>query len=593
MATPDVFFTSPLLDYRKGGENAKPREQSIEKKIEFLENLAGNVSNRRSRRWLNDRLLMELVPRLSEKEIRGLFAPPPFGDDVPQSPFCMTNMGEWDKFRTIDMDKEAKIMRSMNRSPSKKRGQVDTEKMAVLNSWHRIDCRTREALRRSFLVELVQGYEDCVRGFINDSEDVDVLVLQIQDPFHRLLLHGVCEYYNLGSITVSESEDGESLKTTKITKKNVTSAELPNICLAQFLKMSKEDSKTSSLVHILSNSSFSIKGPASTIQGEILGSSFTLCMLKVCQSLSFLNSLLFMAKKLVQYYVVDAFTDSAFKGNPAAVCLLEEDKDDAWLQSVAAEFNISETCYLTRVVVNDNSPNPRFKLRWFTPVDEVVLCGHATLAAAHTLFTKGLVDSNLIEFSTLSGILTAKRVQTSNLANPSNIQNAERQDSFLIELDFPVLSTVEFNSVEVSTVSQALGGVPIIEMKKTTTSDYLLVMLPSGKHVLDLQPEMNAALSSIPDVKGIIVTGVAPPETGFDFYSRFFAPKLGVDEDPVTGSAHCVLAPFWQERLGKCEFNAYQASRRGGTLNVHLDEKSQRVLLRGNAVTVMEGSLLA
>jgi hypothetical protein len=234
------FFNSPLLDCRKAGENAKSREQSIEKKIEFLESLAGNVSNRRSRRWLNDRLLMELVPRLSEKEIRGLFAPPPFGDDVPPSPFCMTNVGEWDKFRNIDMDKEANIIRALNDSSAKGKGPVDTDKMAVLHAWRRIDCRTREALRRSFLVELLQGYEDAIRGFINDSGDVDVLVLHAQDPFHRLLLHGVCEYYNLGSITVTESNARESLKTTKITKKNTSCAELPNITLAQFLKMSKE-----------------------------------------------------------------------------------------------------------------------------------------------------------------------------------------------------------------------------------------------------------------------------------------------------------------------------------------------------------------
>ncbi|KAM7258078.1 hypothetical protein ACFE04_013819 [Oxalis oulophora] len=236
----ELFLSSSPIDYhRKAKENAKSHETSIEKKIEFLESLTGNVSNRRSRRWLNDRLLMELVPRLSEKEIKGLFAPPPFGDEVPPSAFCMTNVGEWDKFRTIDMDKEANIMHALNHSEAKRKCPVDADKMAVLNAWRRIDCQTRKALRRSFLLELVQNYEDCIRGFISDNEDI--LVIQVHDPFHRLLLHGVCEFYNLGSLTVTESKNGESLKMTKITKKNTSHhTELPNITLADFLKMSKE-----------------------------------------------------------------------------------------------------------------------------------------------------------------------------------------------------------------------------------------------------------------------------------------------------------------------------------------------------------------
>ncbi|CAH2042946.1 unnamed protein product [Thlaspi arvense] len=175
------------------GENAKSRGMAIEKKIEFLESLTGNISNRRSRRWLNDRLLMELVPRLNAEEIRGLFAPPPWGDDVPLSPFCMTNVGEWDKFRHIDMDKEATIIKGLERSTSKRKGHVDTDKMAILTAWHRVDSRTREALRRSFQSDVVSGYEECIRAFVKDSEEGNVLTLHVQDPFHRLLLHGVCE----------------------------------------------------------------------------------------------------------------------------------------------------------------------------------------------------------------------------------------------------------------------------------------------------------------------------------------------------------------------------------------------------------------
>ncbi|CAL5425275.1 unnamed protein product [Camellia sinensis] len=246
MATPevlqsehDLLLSYPLFDHPKA-ENAKSRGLAIEKKIEFLESLAGKVSNRRSRRWLNDRLLMELVPRLNAEEIRGLFAPPPWGDDVPLSPFCKTNMGEWDKFRHIDMDKEATIIKALKNSSSKKKGRVDTDKMAVLNAWHRVDCRTREALRRSFLSDLVNGYEECIRAFIKESGDMEVLELHVQDPFHRLLLHGVSEFYDLVSVTVPQSKGMELMKMTRIKKKKAGSVELPNITLCQFLKMAKE-----------------------------------------------------------------------------------------------------------------------------------------------------------------------------------------------------------------------------------------------------------------------------------------------------------------------------------------------------------------
>ncbi|KAK4558442.1 hypothetical protein RGQ29_007977 [Quercus rubra] len=243
MATPQVLQQQDdhlHFDPRKAESAAKSQGMSLEKKIEFLESLTGPVSNRRSRRWLNDRLLMELVPRLNAEEIRGLFAPPPFGDDVPLSPFCMTNVGEWDKFRNIDMDKEANIIDASERSSTKRKVRVDADKTTVLNAWHRVNCKTREALRRSFLSELVQGYEECIRAFIMDSGDRDALELRVQDPFHRLLLHGVCEFYNLVSVTVTESKDAESPKMTRITKKKKGVAELPNITLIHFLRMSKE-----------------------------------------------------------------------------------------------------------------------------------------------------------------------------------------------------------------------------------------------------------------------------------------------------------------------------------------------------------------
>ncbi|CAN4093471.1 unnamed protein product [Withania somnifera] len=232
----DLLMMSSLFD-DPTGQNVKSRGIAIEKKIEFLESLAGK-SARRSRRWLNDRLLMELVPRLNAEEIRGLFAPPPFGDDVPLSVFCMTNVGEWDKFRNIDMDKEATIMDALVDKTSKRKSCVDNDKVAVLTAWHRVDCRTREALRRNFLPELVNNYEQCVRAFVKESNG-DVLVLRVQDPFQRLLLHGVCEFYNLVSVTSSETEGTKAVKMTRI-KKKAGSTDLPKITLCDFLKMAKE-----------------------------------------------------------------------------------------------------------------------------------------------------------------------------------------------------------------------------------------------------------------------------------------------------------------------------------------------------------------
>ncbi|KAJ0946425.1 putative trans-2,3-dihydro-3-hydroxyanthranilate isomerase [Helianthus annuus] len=292
-----------------------------------------------------------------------------------------------------------------------------------------------------------------------------------------------------------------------------------------------------------------------------------------------------MTKKLVKYSVVDAFTDTAFKGNPAAVCLLDDiEKDDKWLQSVATEFNISETCYLTLIPGLDS--NPRFNLRWFTPVAEVELCGHATLAASHFLFNSGLVKSNTIEFSTLSGILTAKRIPANKI---NRLSNGEAEDSFYIELDFPVVPVSDYNDLEVSAISEILNGVSVVDVKINTLDD-IYVELSSAKELVELKPQIHK-IKAAPG-RGIVITARAPDGSGFDFYSRFFCPKYGIDEDPVCGSAHCALAAYWHEKLGKCDFVAYQASPRSGVLHVHLDKENQRVLLRGRATTVMEGSLL-
>ncbi|TKY52606.1 catalytic protein [Spatholobus suberectus] len=306
-----------------------------------------------------------------------------------------------------------------------------------------------------------------------------------------------------------------------------------------------------------------------------------------------------MAKELVKYYVVDAFTDSAFKGNPAAVCFLEEERDEEWLQAVATEFNLPVTCYLTRISESHHyldsfhgtSDNPRFRLRWFTHVTEVKLCGHATLAAAHTLFSFGLVDTNIVEFVTPSGVLTAKKIPAiNNCTSASNLQHGVAQDGFYIELDLPAHPIIEFNFDETSQISAALNGASIIDIKRTQIGDDILVVVTSGENVTEVRPQFDA-ISKCPG-RGIIVSGIAPPGSGFDFYSRFFCPKAGVNEDHVCGSAHCGLASYWSKKLGKCDFNAYQASPRGGILNIHLDEQNQRVLLRGKAVMLMEGCVL-
>ncbi|KFK36633.1 hypothetical protein AALP_AA4G150100 [Arabis alpina] len=305
-----------------------------------------------------------------------------------------------------------------------------------------------------------------------------------------------------------------------------------------------------------------------------------------------------ITKKPVKYFVVDAFTDSAFKGNQAAVCVLKEEheRDDAWLQSLAAEFNISETCFITPVTGFD----ARFSLRWFTPALEVDLCGHGTLASAHSIFSNGLVDSDKVEFVTRSGILTAKRV-------PEN--NKMKGGSFFIELDFPVIPTCEYNSInDISMFSKALNGATIVDVRRTTTNkiisepffngtakasstDKIIVVLPSWESVIELQPKMDE-ISKCPG-KLIIVTAAAPEGSDYDFCSRFFSPKLGVDEDPVCGSAHCSLAHYWSLKMSKCDFLAYSASRRSGSLKVHYNKENQRVLLIGKAVTVMKGFVLA
>jgi PhzF family phenazine biosynthesis protein len=273
-------------------------------------------------------------------------------------------------------------------------------------------------------------------------------------------------------------------------------------------------------------------------------------------------------------YQVDAFTDRPFAGNPAAVCLLPGARDPRWLQDVAREMNLSETAFLYPVPPGDAKPGFQagdWHLRWFTPATEVELCGHATLASAHVLWQTGrLAAGETARFHTLSGLLTAAR-----------------KDDGWIELDFP---SRRVEAVEPPDGLLAAFDLPAAVFVGKSRYDYLLE-LPDEELVRAAAPDF-AALRKLP-VRGVIVTARAgaPP---FDIVSRFFAPGAGVDEDPVTGSAHCTLGPYWAAKLGRDEMLAYQASARGGVLRVRVDaerEGGERVLLGGQAVTVLEGKL--
>lgn len=254
---------------------------------------------------------------------------------------------------------------------------------------------------------------------------------------------------------------------------------------------------------------------------------------------------------------VDAFTDRPFTGNPAAVCLLSAIRDDAWMQQVAREMNLSETAFVLR-------SGSELGLRWFTPTVEVDLCGHATLATAHVLWQQGFLAPNQpARFVTRSGVLTA-----------------EKKGAW-IEMDFP--ATPAEPSAIVDGLESALG------VKATfigrTRFDYL-AEVDAENTVRALRPDF-VALRQI-KVRGVMVTSRAS-SAGYDFVSRFFAPGSGIDEDPVTGSAHCCLAPFWKERLGRDDLVGYQASARGGVVRTRC--VGDRVHLSGQAVTVARGQL--
>lgn len=256
-----------------------------------------------------------------------------------------------------------------------------------------------------------------------------------------------------------------------------------------------------------------------------------------------------------KFWVVNAFTNQPFRGNPAAVMIVDEFPEN--MLEIAAEFNLSETAFLKSL------GQEKYHIRWFTPKVEVKLCGHATLAAAHVLFKEIKIPFVSIEFSSLSGSLQVGRVS----------------DGY--ELNFPLQYTGP--QLLQASVQEAFGSLKIKEVLQAY--DDIIVVLDKEEDLLSFTPDISK-LSNI-ESRGIIVTAQS---RAYDFISRFFAPRVGVNEDPVTGSAHCKLADYWSKKLGKQNMVAFQASSRGGELN--LSVSNDRVLIKGEAVTTTKGELL-
>ncbi|TVL89891.1 PhzF family phenazine biosynthesis protein [Streptomyces sp. SAJ15] len=267
--------------------------------------------------------------------------------------------------------------------------------------------------------------------------------------------------------------------------------------------------------------------------------------------------------------IVDAFTDRPFSGNPAGVLLLDRDSfpDDSWMRQVAAEVNLSETAFAHPLPAGGEAD---WALRWFTPTTEVDMCGHATLATAHVLRATGAADGT-VRFATRGGVLSA----------------APAADG-AITLDFPTSALTPVDAPE--GLAEALGAKPLGVHDTSEHIGDLLVELADERSVRELAPDIRAIGRA--SRRGVIATApAADPARGYDYVSRCFFPNVGIDEDPVTGSAHTALAPFWSARLGREELTGLQASARGGLVRTAL--RGDRTLLSGLATTVIDGELLA
>lgn len=275
-------------------------------------------------------------------------------------------------------------------------------------------------------------------------------------------------------------------------------------------------------------------------------------------------------RRAISIYQVDAFTNETFKGNPAAVCILRNKLKDEPMKNIASEMNLSETAFIYSLEKKPLQEAKMFSLRWFTPKVEVSLCGHATLAAAAVLFHEVKLNANEIEFRTKSGNLTA------------------RKDRRGICLNFPSDNPTRIDPPK--PLLRAIGVKDFTDIQYGKQTKSLLIHLPSEENVYKLSPdyELMGSTSTESEIGGVIVTAEGAPP--YDFTSRFFAPWVGINEDPVTGAAHTVLAPYWSRLLNKREMRAYQASTRGGELVVKL-EPNDTVDLIGNAVIILKGKL--
>lgn len=258
----------------------------------------------------------------------------------------------------------------------------------------------------------------------------------------------------------------------------------------------------------------------------------------------------------MKYFIVDAFTAKPFGGNPAAVVMLENAISDSYMQAIAQEFNLAETAFLLKIT------NQRWSLRWFTPTMEMDLCGHATLASAHTLWRELQNNEDQLAFETLSGDLFASR-------------KGEK-----IELNFP---SIELKTIELE--EKILDQLNLAPIACYSSHHDLLLEVDNEKVIQQYQPDFSVIAQL--QQRGLIIT--AKSKSKIDFVSRFFAPKLGIPEDPVTGAIHCVLAPYWGEKLGKQSLVAKQLSKRGGELGLRLD--TNKVFLAGDSITTMAGEL--
>lgn len=289
-------------------------------------------------------------------------------------------------------------------------------------------------------------------------------------------------------------------------------------------------------------------------------------------------------KMKLPIFVADAFTAKAFRGNPAAVCLLEDKLDEDMHQKIAREMNLSETAFIRKLDPTDNfTQSSRFGLRWFTPASEVPLCGHATLASAAVLFHKiKNVNSTLI-FVTLSGELKARRAE----------------DGIILDLPLYPAHPQDFHEVK-DLIKTAIGDTQVQDICYSPDTRKLLVRLSdtydrSFLEKLQVNTQSLLQVENTGKVKGLILTIKGDPggqTQAFDFYSRYFAPWVGVAEDPVTGSAHTVLSSYWSQQLGKKDMHAFQCSCRGGELEISL-RPDGRVDIKGAAAIVLEGTLTA